>query len=104
LQEAVDNYLTSHARRANAQNKMLFNAFGAWVGGDTFDVVDTLLTQPLLVIAGDEAGSLWHTKELYARAPGPKEFVPHQGCDSQGVVPWQWSDSGRRQDGSVLQE
>jgi fermentation-respiration switch protein FrsA (DUF1100 family) len=68
LQEAADYYLTPRAQHPNAQNKMLFNAFGAWGGFDAFDLVDPLLTQPLLVIAGDEAGSLWHSKELYAPA------------------------------------
>jgi dienelactone hydrolase len=43
LQEAADYYLTPRAQHPNAQNKMLFNAFGAWVGFDAFDVV-TLLT------------------------------------------------------------
>jgi len=43
-------------------------------------VVDPLLTQPLLVIAGDEAGSLWHSKELYAKAPGPKELFLIKGA------------------------
>lgn len=80
MQEAADYYLTPRAQHPNAQNKMLFNAFGAWVGFDAFDVVDTLLTQPLLVIAGDEAGSLWHSKELYAKAPGPKELFLIKGA------------------------
>lgn len=92
LQEAADYYLTPRAQHPNAQNKMLFNAFGAWVGFDAFDVVDTLLTQPLLVIAGDEAGSLWHSKELYAKAPGPKELFLIKGAahmdlyDGKGAV------------------
>jgi hypothetical protein len=40
-----------------------------------FDLVETFLTQPLVVIAGSEAGSLWHSQELYAKALGPKELV-----------------------------
>jgi fermentation-respiration switch protein FrsA (DUF1100 family) len=92
LQEAADYYLTPRAQHPNAQNKMLFNGFGAWVGFNAFDVVDTLLTQPLLVIAGDEAGSLWHSRELYAKAPGPKELFLIKGAahmdlyDGQGAV------------------
>lgn len=80
LREAADYYLTPRAQHPNAPNKMLFNAFGAWVGFDAFDVVDTLLTQPLLVIAGDEAGSLWHSQELYAKAPGEKELFLIKGA------------------------
>ena len=37
-----------------------------------FDRIDTLLTQPLLVVAGSDAGSLWHSEEL-ARAASPQK-------------------------------
>ena len=37
-------------------------------GFNGFDRIDTLLTQPLLVVAGSDAGSLWHSEELYGRA------------------------------------
>ena len=50
----------------------MMSGLGAWVAFDAFALVETLLTQPLLIIAGSEAGSLWHSKELYAKAPGPK--------------------------------
>jgi fermentation-respiration switch protein FrsA (DUF1100 family) len=80
LQEAADYYLTPRAQHPNAQNKMLMNGLGAWVGFDAFDLVETLLTQPLLVIAGSAAGSLWHSAELYAKAPGPKELFVIEGA------------------------
>lgn len=80
LQEAAVYYLTPRGCHANAQNKMLMNGLGAWVGFDAFDLVDPLLTQPLLVIAGSEAGSLWHSAELYAKAPGPKELFVVSGA------------------------
>ena len=63
----------------NAQNKMLMNGLGAWVAFDAFDLAETLLTQPLLIIAGSEAGPLWHSKELYAKAPGPRELLRGAG-------------------------
>src|SRR5215467_2047837 len=80
LREASEYYLTPRGQHPNSQNKMLFNAFGATIGFDAFDLVDPLLTQPLLVIAGSEAGSLWHSKELHAKAPGPKELVIVDGA------------------------
>lgn len=92
LQEAADYYLTPRAQHPNAANKMLFNAFASWIGFDAFDTVDTLLDQPLLVIAGDEAGSLWHSEELYAKALGEKELFMIKGAahmdlyDGQGAV------------------
>jgi uncharacterized protein len=45
-----------------------------------FDLVEPFLTQPLLVIAGSEANSLWHSQELHAKAPGPKELVVIDGA------------------------
>jgi uncharacterized protein len=45
-----------------------------------FDLVGTLLTQPLIVIAGSEAGSLWHSQELHAKAAGPKELIIIDGA------------------------
>jgi fermentation-respiration switch protein FrsA (DUF1100 family) len=74
LREAAEYYLTPRGQHPNAQNKMLMNGLGAWVAFDAFDLVETLLAQPLLTIAGSAAGSLWHSKELYAKAPGPKEL------------------------------
>lgn len=80
MQEAAVYYLTPRGQHPNAQNKMLMNAVGAWVGFDAFDLVETLLTQPLLIVAGDEAGSLWHSRELYAKAPGRKELFLVKGA------------------------
>jgi fermentation-respiration switch protein FrsA (DUF1100 family) len=45
-----------------------------------FDLVEPFLTQPLLVIAGSKANSLWHSEELHAKAPGPKELVVIEGA------------------------
>jgi uncharacterized protein len=68
LQEAADYYLTPRGQYPTAPNKALLSGqiFGAGFNG--FDRIDTLLTQPLLVVAGSDAGSLWHSQELYTRA------------------------------------
>ena len=56
-----------------------------------FDRVETLLTQPLMVIAGSKAGSLWHSQELHAKAAGPKDMFVVDGkthmdlYDGEGV-------------------
>ena len=46
---------------------------------DGFDRVD-LLMQPLMIVAGSKAGSLWHSQELHARAAGPKELFVVDGA------------------------
>jgi len=91
LQEAAEYYLTPRGQHPNAQNKMLMTGLGAWVAFDAFDLVETLLTQPLMIIAGSEAGSLWHSQELHAKARGPKELFIVDGAthmdlyDGEGV-------------------
>ena len=52
----------------HAPNKMLMSGQIYTAGFNGFDRIDTLLTQPLLVVAGSDAGSLWHSEELYNRA------------------------------------
>lgn len=59
----------------NSQNKMLVTSLDKVLAFTAFDQVDTLLTQPLLAIAGSEAGSLWHSQELVAKKQGDKELV-----------------------------
>jgi fermentation-respiration switch protein FrsA (DUF1100 family) len=73
LQEAADYYLTPRGQHPNAPNKMLLTSLALLVDFTGFDRVETL-TQPLMIVAGSEAGSLWHSQELYAKAAGPKEL------------------------------
>ncbi|MET7860396.1 alpha/beta hydrolase [Streptomyces sp. NPDC005318] len=42
-------------------------------------MVEDLLTQPILVVAGSEAGSLWMSTELHGRACGPKKLQVVEG-------------------------
>lgn len=80
LQEAAEYYLTPRGHHPNAPNKMLLTGAAYAMSYTGFDRVETLLTQPLLVIAGTEAGSLWHSQELYAKAPGTKELFLVEGA------------------------
>jgi len=63
------------------------SALASFTGFDRLD----LLTQPVLAIAGSEAGSLWHSQELHAKAAGPKELFIVKGAthmdlyDGEGV-------------------
>lgn len=90
LQEAADYYLTPRGQHPNSPNKMLMTSLSALASFTGFDRVD-LLTQPLLIVAGSEAGSLWHSQELHAKAVGPKELFIVKGAthmdlyDGKGV-------------------
>jgi fermentation-respiration switch protein FrsA (DUF1100 family) len=91
LQEAADYYLTPRGQHPNAPNKMLLTSASYMVSYTGFDRVDTLLTQPVMIVAGSEAGSLWHSQELHAKAAGPKELAIIDGAthmdlyDGKGV-------------------
>lgn len=81
LAEASDYYLTPRAQHPNAQNKYLFaQSIPRILGFDAFALVEDLLTQPVLIVAGSEAASLWHSTELHSRARGEKKLVIVDGA------------------------
>jgi uncharacterized protein len=92
LQEAADYYLTPRGQHPNAPNKLLLTSLSAMVSFTGFDQVDTLLTQPLMVVAGSEAGSLWHSHELHAKAAGPKQMAIIDGATHMDLYDGAGSD------------
>jgi uncharacterized protein len=68
LQEAADYYLTDRGRYPTSTNQMLMTSTSTGMSFTGFEGADTFITQPLLIVAGSEAGSLWHSKELMAKA------------------------------------
>jgi len=80
LQEAADYYLAPRGQHPNAPNRMLLTSLSCLMSFTGFDQVEALLTQPVMIIAGSEAGSLWHSQELHAKAPGPKELIIVNGA------------------------
>ncbi|GFP59577.1 hypothetical protein ACSS6W_010950 [Trichoderma asperelloides] len=64
MKEASDYYLTPRAQHPRAANKMLYLSFPRVLTFDAFHLADVFLTQPVLLIAGEEAGSRWHTEKL----------------------------------------
>ncbi|MFB7957601.1 alpha/beta hydrolase [Streptomyces sp. NPDC056045] len=75
LAEASEYYLTPRAQHPNAKNKFLFTRSVSRIFAfDAFHMVEDLLTQPLLVVAGSEAGSLWMSTELHGRARTTKHL------------------------------
>ncbi|MEV0057223.1 alpha/beta hydrolase [Saccharopolyspora shandongensis] len=80
LVEARDYYLTPRAQHPNAKNKFLFTKSVSRIFTfDAFHMVEDLLTQPVLIVAGSEAGSLWMSTELHSRVRGPKKLVVVDG-------------------------
>lgn len=75
MREGTDYYCTPRGQHPNAPNKMILTSLIDWIAFDAFDLVNLLLTQPLMICAGTEAESLWQSKELFSKAPeGNKEL------------------------------
>lgn len=76
LQEAADYYLTPRGQYPTSTNQMLFTSISTLASFTGFVGAETYITQPLLIVAGSEAGSLWHSQELLAKAASTqKELV-----------------------------
>jgi fermentation-respiration switch protein FrsA (DUF1100 family) len=80
MREAHDYYLTPRAQHPNAKNQMLLTkSFSKFLAFDAFHLVEDLLTQPILMVAGSEAGSLWNSTALHGRVRSPKKLVIVEG-------------------------
>jgi uncharacterized protein len=80
MREAHDYYLTPRAQHPNAKNQMLLTkSFSKILAFDAFHLVEDLLTQPILMVAGHEAGSLWNSTALHGRVRSPKKLVIVEG-------------------------
>jgi fermentation-respiration switch protein FrsA (DUF1100 family) len=55
-------------------NRFLASSTERLYAYDAFTNIDTLLTQPLLLIAGSDAGTKWHSDRAYALAKSEKEL------------------------------
>ncbi|OOQ91484.1 X-Pro dipeptidyl-peptidase (S15 family) protein [Penicillium brasilianum] len=79
MKEASDYYLTPRAQHPRAANKMLLRSFPLVLNFDAFQFAELYLTQPTLLIAGKNAGSLWHTEKLDKQIGGAtkKLIVPN---------------------------
>ncbi|MDR6846262.1 alpha/beta hydrolase [Flavobacterium granuli] len=80
LVEAYDYYRTPRAQHPNSTNIFLFTSLDKMMAFDAYANIETLLTQPILIIVGSNAGSRWQGEEVYKRATSPKELKVIQGA------------------------
>lgn len=73
--EAYEYYRTPRAMHRNASCKLTTRSLAALITYDAFNHANIFLTQPMLVIAGSEAGSLWMTKAIYQHAASKKKTI-----------------------------
>jgi uncharacterized protein len=73
--EASEYYRLANRWKVESQpNRFLVSGTDKLVAFDAFTGIDILLTQPLLLIAGSDAGSKWHSDRAYASATSEKEL------------------------------
>ncbi|HBT4619497.1 TPA: alpha/beta hydrolase [Klebsiella pneumoniae] len=73
--EAYAYYRTPRAMHRNAPSKFTTRSLAQLVTYDAFNHADVFLTQPMLVIAGSEAGTRWMTEAIYQRAASPNKTI-----------------------------
>ncbi|MBB1138155.1 alpha/beta hydrolase [Myroides sp. WP-1] len=66
--DGYDYYRTPRAQHPNATGEYLLTDLPALIAFHAFDRIDTLLTQPLLVVVGSNALSKWNSDFLYENA------------------------------------
>ncbi len=74
-------YRTPRAQHERSINQFPFISFDRIIEFTAFDLVDKLLTQPVLFIAGSEAGTLWQSENAYERALEPKDIHIVEGTN-----------------------
>jgi uncharacterized protein len=81
--EATDYYKTQRGQHVHGESKALFSHSAVAMGWDAFHLAEVLLTQPLLLIAGDKVGGFGAYRdslEIYGRAASKqKELLIVEG-------------------------
>lgn len=66
--EAIEYYWTPRANHPRAVSKMLLVDLAQQATFDAFHLTERFLTQPLMIVAGTAANTLWFSEDLYRRA------------------------------------
>jgi uncharacterized protein len=79
--EAHEYYKTPRGQHPNSVNKVLLTSYDKILAFTAIDEhISTLLTQPLLLVAGSKAETRWQSEEIYKFANEPKELVILEGA------------------------
>lgn len=78
--EGYDYYKTPRGQHPNSVNKYLFTGTDRMMTYSAFDQISTLLTQPILLIAGSKADTKFFSDQAYNLAKGKKELFIVDGA------------------------
>lgn len=80
LREAYDYYRTPRGQHPNAKGRFLLTSLDKMLAFSAFNLIPSLLTQPLLLIAGSKADTKVYSDQAYALSKGPKELFVVEGA------------------------
>ncbi|MDW3682759.1 alpha/beta hydrolase [Cupriavidus sp. CV2] len=80
LREGYDYYRTARGQHPNSKGRFLMTSLDKMLAFSTFPLIPTLLTQPLLLIAGSDADTKIYSDQAYALSEGPKELFIVEGA------------------------
>jgi fermentation-respiration switch protein FrsA (DUF1100 family) len=80
LREGYEYYRTPRGQHPNAKGRFLMASLDRMLAFSTFNLIPTLLTQPMLLIAGSKADTKCYSDQAYALSNGPKELFIVQGA------------------------
>jgi len=78
--EGHDYYKTPRGQHPNSVNRYLFTGTDRMMAFSAFDQIKTLLTQPMLLIAGSRADTKFFSDQAYSLAQGEKELFVVDGA------------------------
>lgn len=78
--EAHEYYRTPRGQHPNSKNLILVRSYDKILSYSAFSQIDNYLTQPLLMIAGSEAGSRWQSEKAIEMAKEPRELFIVDGA------------------------
>ena len=76
----MDYYRTPRAWHPRSTNRAVFSLLDRRVSFFPFQLMGELLTQPLLIISGDQSDTIKYSREAHEAACGPKELFLVKGA------------------------
>jgi fermentation-respiration switch protein FrsA (DUF1100 family) len=80
LREGYDYYRTARGQHPNSKGRFLLTSLDKMLAFSTFNLIPSLLTQPMLLIAGSAADTKVYSDQAYALSKGPKELFVVEGA------------------------
>jgi fermentation-respiration switch protein FrsA (DUF1100 family) len=80
LREGYDYYRTPRGQHPNSKGRFLLTSLDKMLAYSTFHLIPTLLTQPMLLVAGSNADTKIFSDQAYALSNGPKELFVVDGA------------------------